>query len=47
MSIAKVVKFALAALTGMTLATGVLAQAKPDPKWPTNLTLGTEVGCKS
>ena len=34
-------KLALAALVGLTMATGALAQPKPNPKWPTNLTLGT------
>jgi len=38
---AKMINFALAAIIGITLATGAMAQAKPDPKWPTNLTLGT------
>ena len=41
MRIAQVLKFAAAVLTGLTLATGAYAQAKPNPKWPTNLTLGT------
>ncbi len=41
MSIAKTLKFAVAALTGLTLATGAFAQAKPNPNWPKNLTLGT------
>lgn len=41
MNIAKTLKFAVAALTGLTLATGAYAQAKPNPNWPKNLTLGT------
>lgn len=41
MNIAKALKFAVAALTGLTLATGAYAQAKPNPNWPKNLTLGT------
>ncbi len=41
MRIAQITKFALAVLTGLTLATGALAQAKPNPNWPKNLTLGT------
>ncbi len=41
MNIAQALKFAVAALTGLTLATGAFAQAKPNPNWPKNLTLGT------
>jgi hypothetical protein len=41
MAIANVVKFAVAAVAGLTFATGALAQAKPNPNWPKNLTLGT------
>ena len=41
MAISKVVKFAIAAAVGLTFATGALAQAKPNPNWPKNLTLGT------
>lgn len=41
MSMAKVVKIALAALTGFALATSAFAQGKPNPNWPKNLTLGT------
>jgi uncharacterized protein len=41
MRFAQVIRFAVAALTGLTLATGAWAQAKPNPNWPKNLTLGT------
>ena len=41
MRIAQISRFALAVLTGLTLATGAFAQAKPNPAWPKNLTLGT------
>ena len=41
MRTAQVIKFVLAVLTGLTLATGAFAQAKPNPAWPKNLTLGT------
>jgi TRAP transporter TAXI family solute receptor len=41
MKLSQIVKLALAATIGMSVATGAWAQAKPNPKWPTNLTLGT------
>ncbi|MEN9783525.1 MAG: hypothetical protein RJA24_868 [Pseudomonadota bacterium] len=41
MRIAKVLKFAVAAVAGLTFAAGAYAQAKPNPNWPKNLTLGT------
>jgi len=40
MSIAKLLAAAVAA-SSLVFATGAHAQAKPNPKWPTNLTLGT------
>lgn len=40
-NIAKAIKLAVAAVAGLTFATGALAQAKPNPSWPKNLTLGT------
>jgi TRAP-type uncharacterized transport system substrate-binding protein len=41
MRITKVLKLAVAAVAGLTIAGAAFAQAKPNPKWPTNLTLGT------
>ncbi len=40
MKIAKLFAAAIAA-AGLVCATGAHAQAKPNPKWPANLTLGT------
>ncbi len=41
MKFPKFLKFAAATAVGLTLAGGVYAQPKPNPNWPTNLTLGT------
>lgn len=41
MKFPKFLKFAAAAAAGLTLAGSVYAQPKPNPNWPTNLTLGT------
>lgn len=41
MKLAPLVKFAIAALTGATLASGALAQGTPNPAWSKTLTLGT------
>jgi TRAP transporter TAXI family solute receptor len=41
MQILKVLKLAAAVATGLMISSGAHAQAKPNPKWPTNLTLGT------
>lgn len=40
-NVAKAIKLAVAAVAGLTFATGALSQAKPNPSWPKNLTLGT------
>jgi len=43
MQMLKVLKLVAAVATGLMISTGAHAQAKPNPnpKWPTNLTLGT------
>ena len=41
MKLAPLVKFAIAAFTGATLASGALAQGTPNPAWSKTLTLGT------
>lgn len=41
MKFSKMMKFAVATMAGLSLAGSVYAQAKANPKWPTNLTLGT------
>ncbi|MCW5605686.1 MAG: TAXI family TRAP transporter solute-binding subunit, partial [Burkholderiales bacterium] len=41
MKLASMLKLVAVAAAGMMLSGGALAQAKPDPKWPKTLTLGT------
>ena len=41
MRIARPVKFVLAVLVGFVFTVNAFGQAKPNPKWPGNLTLGT------
>ena len=41
MSYATNFKLALSITIGLTLATGTMAQTKPNPNWPRTLTLGT------
>ena len=39
--LARALNLALAAVVGLTVASGAAAQAKPNPNWPKTLTLGT------
>jgi len=41
MKMSKIAQLVLAAATGLALVAGAQAQSKPNPKWPSNLTLGT------
>ena len=41
MRITRLLTLAVAVATSFSIAGGAYAQAKPNPKWPTNLTLGT------